>query len=125
MSALPLEAEVRQHDGLTVIDLKGEINGGAEETLNRAYAQASSLHPSNLLLNFKNVDYINSTGLALIVGLLAQARKSKQRLLTAGLSDHYVEIFKITRLADFMAIFPDEATAIAESHSGATTSSSR
>ena len=49
---------------------------------------------------------------AVIVGLLARARKSGLRLLTYGLSDHYVEIFKITRLADFMGIFPDEATAL-------------
>jgi anti-anti-sigma factor len=60
------------------------------------------------------VDYINSTGIALIVSLLAQARKSRQRLVVYGLSDHYVEIFQITRLADFMTIYPDEESALAE-----------
>jgi anti-anti-sigma regulatory factor len=46
--------------------------------------------------------------------LLAQARKGGQKLLTIGLSDHYVEIFQITRLSDFMTIHPDEASALAE-----------
>jgi anti-anti-sigma regulatory factor len=46
---------------------------------------------------------------------LARARKSKQQLLICGLSDHYAEIFQITRLADFMRIFPDEASALADS----------
>ena len=59
------------------------------------------------------MDYINSTGIALIVGVLAQARKAGCRLLTTGLSSHYVEIFHITRLADFMSIYPDEASALA------------
>ena len=69
-----------------------------------------------MLLKFDKVDYINSTGIALIVGLLAQARKSGRRLLTSGLSPHYLEIFQITRLSDFMQIYPDEAAALAANH---------
>ena len=60
------------------------------------------------------MDYINSTGIALIVGLLARARAAKRRLLACGLSEHYVEIFAITRLADFISVLPDEESAIAE-----------
>jgi anti-anti-sigma regulatory factor len=60
------------------------------------------------------VDYINSTGIALIVGLLARARASRRRLLAYGLSDHYVEIFNITRLSDFVSVLPDEKSALAE-----------
>ena len=58
--------------------------------------------------------YINSTGIALIVGLLARARKSNRRLVVIGLSDHYVEIFHITRLVDFMSIYPDETSVLAQ-----------
>ena len=65
------------------------------------------------MLNFEGVDYINSTGIALIVGLLAQARKSHRRLVVCGLSEHYQEIFRITRLSDFMQIFDDEPSALA------------
>jgi anti-anti-sigma factor len=64
-------------------------------------------------MNFSDVDYINSTGIALIVSLLSRARKTKRKVLVYGLSEHYVTIFQITRLADFMSIFPDEATALA------------
>ncbi len=113
MAANPLEAQVREMNGISIIDLRGEINAGAEETLSRAYTLATGPNARSVLLNFAGVDYINSTGIALIVGLLAQARKSGRRLLTSGLSEHYVEIFKITRLADFMSIYPDETTAIA------------
>jgi hypothetical protein len=48
------------------------------------------------------------------VSLLARARKEHRRLLACGLSDHYVEIFQITRLADFLSIFPDEASALTQ-----------
>src|ERR671939_612401 len=107
-----LEATVRQEPGVAVIDLTGEINGFAEEALNAAYAEAESNDPEAILLNFEGVDYINSTGIALIVGLLARARVSQRRLVAYGLSDHYVEIFEITRLSDFMGVFPDEQSAM-------------
>ena len=118
MTAKLFEAKVRQEGEVAVIDLHGEINAFAEEALNTAYAEADSSSDGSILLNFGEVDYINSTGIALIVGLIAQARKSKRRLLTYGLSDHYVEIFRITRLADFIGIFPDEQSAMADSARG-------
>jgi anti-anti-sigma factor len=114
-----LEASVREGPaapGVAIIDLRGDIDASAEDALNGAYVQASAGSPRIVLLNFREAGYINSTGIALIVGLLAQARKSGRRLFTTGLSDHYREIFEITRLADFMKIYPDEASALAEAN---------
>lgn len=106
-----LQASVRQRDGLAVLDLHGEMDGSAEETLNKAYAEARALQPERIMLNFADVNYINSTGIALIVGLIAQSRKAGQKLLVCGLSEHYREIFEVTRLSDFMTIVDDEASA--------------
>jgi anti-sigma B factor antagonist len=114
MAVRHLEAEVRQERGGIVLDLRGEINGFAQEALDAAYAEAESNNPEAILLNFEEVDYINSTGIALIVGLLAKARASHKRLLACNLSEHYVEIFNITRLSDFMSVFPDEESALSE-----------
>jgi anti-anti-sigma factor len=109
-----LDATVRQEPSIAVINLTGEINGLAQEALDAAYAEAESNAPRAILLNFEGVDYINSTGIALIVGLLARSRASHRSLLTCNLSEHYVEIFNVTRLSDFMSVLPDEKSAIAE-----------
>ena len=114
MPARSLEAQVRQQPRVAIIDLHGEIDAFGEETLNAAYADAESRESEVILLNFSDVDYINSTGIALIVSLLARARKTRRRLLACGLSQHYVEIFQITRLVDFMSVFPDETSALSE-----------
>src|ERR687889_901720 len=114
MAVEHLEASVRQEPGGVVLDLRGEINRFAEEALNAAYAEAEANDPETILLNFEEVDYINSTGIFLITRLLAKARASKRRLLAYGLSDHYVEIFDITRLSDFVSVFPDEESAMSE-----------
>jgi anti-anti-sigma factor len=105
-------AEVRQHDHTGVIDLHGEINLGADQALADAYEQAVRDDPRTIVLNFARVDYINSTGIALIVGVLARARKEHRTVRAFGLSEHYREIFAITRLSDFMGIYPDEDSAV-------------
>jgi anti-sigma B factor antagonist len=108
------EAQVRHRPGVAVLDLHGEINAEAEAALTAAYDEASGRDPAAILFNFAGVDYINSTGIALIVGLLARARATRRRLLACGLSEHYVEIFAMTRLADFMSVFADETSALAD-----------
>ena len=112
MAVRHLEVGVRREPGGAVLDLKGEINGFAEGALDAAYAEAEKEDPGTIILNFEGVDYINSTGIALIVSLLARARAAKRRLVAYGLSDHYVEIFNITRLSDFVSVFPDEESAL-------------
>ncbi len=117
MSAKSLDAQVRHEPRITIIDLNGEINAQAEGALNAAYSEAESKASDIILLNFSQVNYINSTGIALIVSLLARARKTKRRLLACGLSEHYIEIFQITRLVDFMNVYPDETTALTQARS--------
>lgn len=105
-------AEVRHRGGVAVIDLAGQLDGQADAALNAAYAQANRSDLVAVLLDFSDVTYINSTGIALVVGLLAQARKGSIAVLVCGLSEHYQHIFEITRLADFMTFFPDEEAAV-------------
>jgi anti-sigma B factor antagonist len=101
---------IRRQTDKVVIDLSGDINAQADQELQSAYTEAESGSSAIIVLNFSAVSYINSTGIALIVGLMAQARKVHRTLAIYGLNDHYLEIFQITRLADFIQIFPNEAS---------------
>ena len=112
MPGAEFRAEVRAHDSTGVIDLYGEINLGADQALLAAYESAVQGNPGTVVLNFAHVDYINSTGIALIVGLLARARTEHRTVRAFGLSEHYRQIFAITRLSDFMGIYPDEDSAV-------------
>lgn len=118
MAVQTLEAKVRQESGIAILDLNGEIDGLAESALNTAYAEAMTVDVQALILNFGAVVYINSTGIALIVGLLARTRNAGRRLLACRLSPHYVEVFHITRLTDYISIYDDEAGAIAAARRG-------
>lgn len=111
MPGTPFSAETRSTGDSTVIDLHGDIDRGTKDDLETAYNNAGANGP--VILNFTDVDYINSTGIAVIVSLLARARADGRPLRACGLSPHYREIFQITRLADFMTIYDDEPTALA------------
>jgi anti-anti-sigma factor len=104
MATRELEVALQERDGAAVLALHGDVNASAEAALQGAYAEATSGNAGAVVLDFSDVEYINSTGIALIVGLLAQARAREVEVRATGLSDHYREIFEITRLADFMTI---------------------
>jgi anti-anti-sigma factor len=89
--------------------LSGDLNGRADEALVSAYTQVAALGPRRVSLDFGHVGYINSTGIALVVRLLAQARRDGRAVRALGLSEHYREIFRITRLSDFMEIVEGDA----------------
>jgi anti-anti-sigma factor len=108
MSTAELEARVRDEAGTAVIELTGDIDRGAEAALDTAYSHVEQA--GSVVLDFKGVPYINSTGIAVIVGLLARARRNGQTLAARGLSEHYREIFEITRLADFVTILDEEGS---------------
>ena len=112
MAESALTARVRNQPQVAIIDLSGGINAQGEETLYRAFAEAERLNPKMILLNVTRVGYINSTGIALIVGLLSKTRESQRKLGICGVNDHYREIFRITRLAEYMAVYHDEASAL-------------
>ena len=106
-------AAVRSLGPLAVIDLTGDIDGGAEADLRAASDAVAAPGTTRIVLNFGGTTYINSTGIALIVQLLARARADGRAVSAYGLSDHYRQIFEITRLVDFVALHGDEASAVA------------
>jgi len=102
------DVTIRRIAGTVVLELTGELNSSASGVLAPAYADAvSDGDPRTVVLDFTRVDYINSTGIALVVGVLARARAESRTLIAVGLSQHYQEIFTITRLSDYMQMYSD------------------
>ena len=98
---------VRRLSRATVLELHGDIDGGAAE-LTGAYEEAvAGGGDSEIVLDFSDVSYINSSGIALIVSVLARARALGRKVVAAGLSPHYRQIFEITRLSDFIELRDD------------------
>jgi len=105
--------DVRKVSGkVSVIDVKGELTAFAEDVLMGAYNQASDGEVRAIILNFEGLEYMNSSGIGLLVTLLIRVNREKQRLLTYGLTEHYRNIFQITRLGDAITIHESEEEAV-------------
>jgi len=114
MSKVNVTMSVRKpSEDASVIDVQGEVNAFAENALMDAYTQASSGGAENIILNFDDLEYMNSSGIGLLVTLLIRVKRQNQRLLAFGLSDHYQQIFQLTRLNEAIMIYPDEKQALA------------
>lgn len=100
-------------DEVRVIDISGELTAFGEPVLSEAYEDADRPGVKSVLLNFEKLDYMNSGGIGLLVTTLIRAQRKGQSLGAYGLTDHYREIFSLTRLDEAIGIYDDEAAALA------------
>jgi anti-sigma B factor antagonist len=111
------EAQIKMNvreagENASIIDIQGELTAFAEDVLMDAYNQATDGQVRAIILNFEELEYMNSSGIGLLVTLLIRINREKQQLLTYGLSDHYRSIFQITRLDDAIAVHDSEEEAV-------------
>ena len=95
-----------------VIDIAGEITSFSEKEISSAHEEAAFGGVDAVVLNFDGLEYMNSGGIGLLVTTLIRAQRSGHRLMAFGLSDHYCQIFALTRLDEAIEIFDDEAAAL-------------
>lgn len=114
MTQAKVTMTVRKAGGsASIVDIQGEVTGFAENALMEAYTQASTGGARAIILNFSGLEYMNSSGIGLLVTLLIRVQRHNQRLLAFGLSEHYRQIFELTRLNEAIGIYDTEADALA------------
>jgi len=105
--------DVRQVGDLAaVIDIKGEVTAASEPVLMSADEEAAAQGARRLVLNFGGLEYMNSGGIGMLVTLLVRANRQHKELAAFGLSDHYREIFELTRLDEAITIYDERAALI-------------
>ena len=102
--------DVRREGPAGVVDIKGDVTAGSETVLMAAYDEVGDV--TAVVLNFSGLSYMNSGGIGLLVTLLVRAQRHSQQLLAYGLSDHYRQIFELTRLDEAIGIHDDEHAAL-------------
>lgn len=94
-----------QHDAARLA-LSGRVDRDAEDDLLAAFVAAAEPGTARVVLDFGDTTYINSSGLAAIVALLADARERGIAVAARGLTSHYRQLFEITRLTDLIEVEP-------------------
>nr|WP_240695647.1 STAS domain-containing protein [Candidatus Chloroploca sp. Khr17] len=107
-----LTVSTRERDGVAIIDLVGDVTTFAEEKINSAYREVTRRNAQHILLNFRQNDYINSAGIAILIGIVTEVNRHQQKLAVSGLSPHFQKIFRMVGLAQYAEIYADEEKAL-------------
>lgn len=108
-----LTVSTREREGVAIIDLVGDVTTFAEEKINSAYREVTNKGSRYVLLNFRQNDYINSAGIAILIGIVTEVNRNSQKLAVSGLSQHFQKIFRMVGLAQYAEIYQNEDEALA------------
>jgi anti-sigma B factor antagonist len=101
-----------EKDGVVVIEPKGKIMGGPESTaMHDLLHELIDQKKTNVVIDLGKVDWMNSTGLGLLISGLTTLRKSDGELRLANVTEKIQSLLTITKLVTVFKAFDsvDEA----------------
>jgi len=98
---------------VSVLRFEGDISSASKEAVIGSYQGLSKATVKTILLDFTKVEYINSSGIALVIQVLMEAANSGQKVLAYGLSAHFMKVFTMVGITKYAGLFPDQAAALA------------
>ncbi len=111
MSETTIAVEIQ--DGVALLRVSGDVTAASESAFGDAYTQAADAGVGSAILDFRDLEYMNSGGIGLLVTLLVRAQRGGQQLFATGLNEHYLQILSLTRLDEAIQILDTEAAAMA------------
>ncbi len=97
---------------VSVIRFEGDIASTSKEAVLGTYQSLPKDSTKLVLLDFTRVEYINSSGIALVIQMLIEASGSGQKVFAFGLSPHFTKVFTMVGITKYAGLFGSEAQAM-------------
>jgi anti-anti-sigma factor len=98
---------------VAVLRFEGDISSTSKDAVLGTYQTLPKATTKIVLLDFTKVDYINSSGIALVIQMLIEASNSAQKVYAFGLSAHFTKVFTMVGITKYAGLFHDQAAALA------------
>lgn len=98
---------------ITCLRFVGDVSSASKDAIVGTYQALDKASHKQILLDFKGVEYLNSSGIALVIQVLMEASKSGQTISICGLTPHFNKVFTMVGITKYAALYPDEAAALA------------
>jgi anti-sigma B factor antagonist len=98
---------------VAVLRFEGDIASTSKEAVLGTYQGLPKQTNKLILLDFTKVDYINSSGIALVIQMLIEASNSGQKVYAFGLSPHFTKVFTMVGITKYAGLFPGQTEAMA------------
>src|SRR5512136_2506890 len=107
-----IQVSISNKDDVSILNIKGDVTAITGESIEEAYQKVSTEGANKILLYFDKDGYINSGGIAILIGIASESVKNKQKIRITGLSSHFQKIFHMVGLTKYTEIFPSEESAL-------------
>jgi len=107
-----IQVSISQKDDVSILQIKGDVTAVTGESIEEAYQRVTTAGAKKMLFYFDQDGYINSGGIAILIGIASESRKNEQRMRITGLSPHFQKIFNMVGLTKYTEIFPTEELAL-------------
>jgi anti-anti-sigma factor len=105
------DATAASGDDVAILSFTGDIASTSKDAILQAYHGAGAV--KKVLLDFSGVDYINSSGIAIIIQMLLEERTAAHRTIGIfGLTPHFKKVFTMVGVAKYASISPDQTAAL-------------
>jgi anti-sigma B factor antagonist len=98
---------------VSVLRFEGDISSTSKEAVLGAYQALPKATTKLVLLDFQKVDYINSSGIALVIQLLIEASNAGQKVVAFGLSPHFNKVFTMVGITKYAQLHSSQDQALA------------
>jgi anti-sigma B factor antagonist len=98
---------------IVTIHLAGDFNMVSSKHFQDTAVDVMSKKPSAIIVDLAEVPYMDSSGVASLVKLLTQSKRSNTAMALVGVGQRVMSILEITRLNQSFKIFPTQAEALA------------
>jgi len=107
-----MEVKSRQRDGRTVVDVSGELVMRTSAKLQKKLTELVAAETTPIIINFEEVSFMDSSGLATLVECMLGVRKYKGDLRLYGVSANIRQVFKVLKLDKIFSIYSSEKEAL-------------
>ncbi|PID56302.1 anti-anti-sigma factor [candidate division KSB3 bacterium] len=113
MSESVLKVEIRKQDSIAIIDLRGDVTSFADEAINSSISSVDQEGFHKIVFNFTEVGYINSSGIAILIGIVTSLGNKGVMFKAYGLTSHFKKIFRMIGLTQYVKVLGSETEALA------------
>ena len=110
---MSVKLTTRQVGDVTVIDVAGRITlGEGSSALRDNLRELVKDNHKNILLNLKDVSYIDSSGIATLIEVLKDSQRLNKKFVLFGLSPAVEDVFRLTHVIRIFQVFQTEQEAL-------------
>ena len=106
-----LKSSTRSERGTVIVEVAGQIDLGTSPALRKTLLE-SLKGTQRLAINLTAVEYIDSSGIASLLEVLKEARKTGKRIVLFGLTGAVLQVLELTRLTRVFEILETEEQAL-------------